>query len=301
MALLTACSSDNSSWQPGDKVAEGCQQVYFSKDNQSAPDFMKGDDAVMNIIVKRTIAKGALSVPVSVLEADSTIVIPESVTFADGETEAMIKITGPKELEEDRDYKFSIQLEGDNVDPYAKLDGSTKFFGTMRLSIPTRIFCALLIGSQYKYFYHMVYLRDHKIIFPNFFNSGVKVEVGYNDSNSKISLSGVGKEVEGIDDDGNPYTYNTWDETVSSYGPELFSYTFIDKDEKYYNETNAPYDLWFYNDYSYWYPTQGYLYLCFYSYNMDGTAGYYYLYMYPKAVSDDDYYDTYPTFTNTTE
>lgn len=299
--LLTACSSNDDAWQPGGKVSEGCQQVYFSKDNQPMPDIMIGDASEMSLIVKRATAKSALTVPVRILEADSCLNIPAEVSFADGQDEAILKVTGPEVMDEGHDYTFAIQLDGDNVDPYAKLDGSTKFFGTMRLSIPVRIYCALLVGSEYKNFYHMVYLRDHKVVFPNFFNSGVKLEVGYDDSNQKVSLLGTGQEMQAIDDDGNPYTYNTWDETVSTYGPELFSYSFVDNKQIYYNYDNAPYDLWFYNDYSYWYPSQGYMYLCFYSYNMDGSKGYYYLYIYPEAVSDDKFYDAYPLFNNVVE
>ena len=298
---LVACSSNDDNWQPGEKVSDACQQVYFASSNQSAPDYMIGDAAEMSLVVKRTKTNGSVTVPIRILEADSCLSIPESVTFKDGEDEATVLVTGPEKLEEGHDYKFSVQLDGDNVDPYAKLDGSTKFFGTMRLSVPVPIYCALLVGSQYKNFYHLVYLRDHKVVFPNFFNSGVKLEVGYDDSNSKISLLGVGQEKEGTDDDGNPYTYNTWDETVSSYGAELFSYTFVDNNQTYYNYDNAPYDLWFYNDYSYWYPNLGYMYLCFYSYNMDGSAGYYYLYIYPNVVSDDKFYPEYPLFTNVVE
>lgn len=297
MAMLAACSSEDV-WQAGEKVSEGCQQVYFSKDNESMPDLMVGDASEMSLVVKRVTTSGALTVPIHIVEADSCLNIPESVTFNDGEDEAVVKIVGPETLEEGHDYNFSLQLEGDNVDPYAKLDGSTKFFGTMRLSVPVRIYCALLAGGEYKNFYHLVYLRDHKVVFPNFFNSGVKLEVGYNDSNQKVTLLGTGQVMEGVDDDGSTYTYNTWDETVSSYGPELFAYTFVDNDQKYYNYDNAPYDLWFYTDYSYWYPTQGYMYLCFYSYNMDGSKGYYYLYIYPQAVKDEDFYDAYPLFTN---
>lgn len=300
MTVLAACSSDDG-WQAGERVPEGCQQVYFSKDNESMPDIMVGDAAEMSLVIKRVTTKGALTVPVRVVEADSCLSIPQSVTFSDGEDQAVLRITGPEALEEGHDYSFSLQLEGDNVDPYAKLDGSTRFHGTLRLSIPVRVYCALLVGSEYKNFYHLVYLRDHKVVFPNFFNSGVKLEVGYNDSNQKVSLLGTGQTMEDVDEDGNTYTYNTWDETVSSYGPELYAYTFVDNDQKYYNYDNAPYDLWFYTDYSYWYPAQGYMYLCFYSYNMDGSKGYYYLYIYPKAVEDKDFYDAYPLFTNITE
>lgn len=295
--MLLACSSEDI-WQAGESVSENCQQVYFSKDNESVPDFMVGDVAEMSLVVKRVTSAGALTVPIRVLQADSCLSIPASVTFKDGEDEAVVTVVGPETMAEGHDYNFSLQLEGENVDPYAKLEGSTRFFGTMRLSIPVRIYCALLVGNEYKNFYHLVYLRDHKVVFPNFFNSGVKLEVGYDDSNQKISLLGTGQMVEGVNDDGSTYTYNTWDETVSTYGPELFAYTFVDNDQKYYTFDNAPYDLWFYNDYSYWYPALGYMYLCFYSYNMDGSKGYYYLYIYPKTVKDEDFYDEYPLFTN---
>lgn len=303
--LLTGCSSAKEEWQAGEAVAAGCQQVYFAKESEAAPDIMQGDASEMTILVRRNTTRGALTVPIDVKDADPQLSIPTEVAFADGEDETAVVITGPETLEEDHDYTFSLQLEGENVDPYAQLPGSTKFHGTMRLSVPVTIYCALLIGKDYKHFYHKVYLRDHKIVFPNFFNSGVKVQVGYDDSNSKITLLGEGSvvEYEETDENGNTYTdsYNTWDETTSTYGPELYAYSFIDNENIYYTTENAPYDLWFYTGYSYWYPSEGYMYLCFYSYNSDGTAGYYYLYIYPKAVADEDIIPGYPIFTNVVE
>lgn len=285
---LTACHEDNGNWTPGQSVSATCQQVRFSSDSPSSPEILSGDPSQISIGVCRNTKSGELTVPISVISADPELQIPEFVRFDDGVDSVSISIIGPDSLAEGHDYHFALQLEGEHTDPYSILNGTTKFYGTMRICIPVVIRCVLQIGTTYQYYNHKAYLRDHKIVLPNFFGSSVKVEVNYGDD-GKVSMMGEGEPYE----DGTP----SWEEYVGDYGmmADINSYMFVDDSETYYTFDNCPYYATFLYSYSRNYPGQGYLYLCMYTYCMDEKAGYYYLYVYPEALKDEDV-AKYPLF-----
>lgn len=126
LPLFFSCSSDEETWKPGPKTKDGCQQVHFSGENPSIA-FASADG--FDVIVKRTITTGNLTVPVKVISASEGVIIPPSVTFNDGSDEAYLNIQVPATATTGDSFNFELKLEGDEVDPYADLDGTSYYKG----------------------------------------------------------------------------------------------------------------------------------------------------------------------------
>ena len=282
--LILSCQGNTDDWKAGDLVAQDCQQVYFTSQSEAVPDILEGDSSQIVISVKRNTSVGELEVPIQVVDADPALTIPTQVVFHDGEDSTAIKIVGPEQLEAKHAYQFHIALQGKHVDPYAQLAGSTTFRGTMQLSIPEYLSCALqnFTTAKVQYIYQKAYLRTGKLVIPNFMGTGVKMEVSYAD-NGNVKLNSLGIAYE----DGS----NAWTESAGT--AELNAYALVDEAETYYNYDNCPYDLWFYTtspNYQAYYPDSKYLFLTYYAYTMDSgpAQGYYYMYIYTTPVPEDE-------------
>ena len=129
---LTGCSDDNS-YEPGPQTAPGCMQVYFLKSNEVSKVINNDEEHAVTLKVGRVQTTAAASVPITVISQDKVFTIPQSVEFGAGQEFASIKIAFSG-ADIATKYSYSIAIDGKEfVDPYTKLDGSSKFFGSAML------------------------------------------------------------------------------------------------------------------------------------------------------------------------
>lgn len=124
MVSLASCSDDYD-YQPGTAIADDCPAVYFSNDNESLIE-VKSDDATKTVSLKmcRVNTNGSVNVPIIVESKTDNITVPESVTFADGESTANLDVTYS---EFTIGTKFSVRIADEYVNPYLKVNGSSTF------------------------------------------------------------------------------------------------------------------------------------------------------------------------------
>ncbi len=129
VATVFAACSDDDKYEWANKVADDNPGAYFAASNKSSeiltPDEY-ADHQKFSLTVKRANAKGDLSVPIIVDQADPVFSIPATAEFKDGETETKVEIGCPN-LETKKTYKFKIHLADDKTNPYVKTDGSPVF------------------------------------------------------------------------------------------------------------------------------------------------------------------------------
>ena len=138
LALAPVACSSESTWEPGPGVKADVQQVRFVDDGSSTHIIMPGFDVSNQVVhVRRSVTAGRLVVPIEVLSATEGLVIPESVTFEDGESDATFEVALREGLTSGS-YKYYLRLASDEVDPYTSLDGVSSFRGTISFAIPLR-------------------------------------------------------------------------------------------------------------------------------------------------------------------
>lgn len=88
LASLASCS-DDSDWTPGPQEPDGKQGVFFNTDNPKTSLFIV-DEPTKNITVtvSRTRTEGDITVPLTLEEGPEGMTIPQSVSFADGQSTA---------------------------------------------------------------------------------------------------------------------------------------------------------------------------------------------------------------------
>ena len=131
-ALLSACT-DQEDYTPGPEVASGCQQVHFANTNNSVCilNSANADDRTATLTLKRNNSGAELTMPVKIFSQSTGLEIPTSVKFAAGDSLAQFTIKAPQQVKLKDVYSYEVRLEGDNVDPYSKLDGSIVFSGQL--------------------------------------------------------------------------------------------------------------------------------------------------------------------------
>lgn len=190
--FIASCSSDDD-WQPGQKTKDGCQQVYFPSSNESMIELNVNEptDRSIDITVARTKSEGELTVPITVVSKSEGVQIPSEVTFADGNLTASLNITVPNEVQKGTIYEYSLLLEGDEVDPYAKLDGGSSFSGV--ISFPNfRVAKMWVEGAEEVLGYWHATVKDMGsglYIISNLMDSGIELDIKVDDKNN-ITLSG---------------------------------------------------------------------------------------------------------------
>ncbi|MDO4758933.1 MAG: hypothetical protein Q4A18_06705 [Rikenellaceae bacterium] len=121
---FAACSEDRADYEPAQPVSPDCQEVYFASSNPTKVDMTSVEAATASIpvVVSRTYASGAASIPVKLISAsEGAFNVPETIEFADGEEQVTLDITMNTPLA-DGDYSFEIAIEGDEyVNPYTQL------------------------------------------------------------------------------------------------------------------------------------------------------------------------------------
>ena len=113
---LGACS-DSVERDPSPTVSPDCVGAYFSETNTYNYEL---DPAITSITltVGRDKSDAAVTVPVKVLSnSDNIFVIPESVSFAAGESETTLEVTFPN-AEMGTEYSFEITFDSEYINPY---------------------------------------------------------------------------------------------------------------------------------------------------------------------------------------
>lgn len=190
--FMASCSSDED-WQPGPKTKEGCQQVYFPSSNETVAiiDDTNPDDRTIEVTVARMVSEGTLTVPITTVSKSEGVQIPSEVTFADGSLTSSLSITVPTEIEKGTAFEYSLQIEGDEVDPYAQLPGGSKFTGLISCPID-RIAKMWVSGAEDVLGYWHETITDmgggrYKI--QDLMDSGIELDIKVDDKNN-ITLSG---------------------------------------------------------------------------------------------------------------
>ncbi len=114
--LLTACSDDDSNWNPGPET-ENVHQVYFD-DTLSETEIEPNTATEFTVKFYRNDGQGAISVPLTI-EGSDIFQVPTTVEFADGETsvEVVVAVT-PTEVTGLHECKIKIP-DGIYSSPYS--------------------------------------------------------------------------------------------------------------------------------------------------------------------------------------
>jgi hypothetical protein len=118
MLAITSCDDDINR-EPSPEVLEGCQGAFFPSTNASSVELEPSEPTEITLTISRT-ATDAATIPIKVDINDGNIfIIPESVSFASGETSKDIKVTFPN-ANEGTTYNLKLKVEGDQfVNTYA--------------------------------------------------------------------------------------------------------------------------------------------------------------------------------------
>jgi hypothetical protein len=87
---LSACDDDDN-WTAGEETAEDSPAVYFDKSNAFTHEF-ETDDHTFELTLKRLNTKDAVTVPLQSVADNDQIIVPSSVTFEAGQSEATITV-----------------------------------------------------------------------------------------------------------------------------------------------------------------------------------------------------------------
>jgi hypothetical protein len=113
LLLCTACEDDIPGREPSSVTAANCQGVYFPSTNKATVELDPSVATEMEITIARTDSTGAVEVPIKADVNDGDVfVVPETVTFADGEKEATITVTFPS-AEVGVAYNLKVSVSGD--------------------------------------------------------------------------------------------------------------------------------------------------------------------------------------------
>lgn len=125
---FTACDDKNDSdYVPGEPTPENSMQVYF--DAANASDFIVApENTSVDITVSRGNTTEAAEVPIICKQKADELTIPSSVKFEAGQKTATLTIE-LGQLEENKQYNFSLAIDEAYADHYAKLDGATSYSG----------------------------------------------------------------------------------------------------------------------------------------------------------------------------
>lgn len=130
MATLafTACTDEYEYDGPGQPDTTDKNIVYFTTggSSSSVQELDPADDRVITTTVKRTKTEGELTLPLKLEVNDSNVFELEPVVFADGASEAIVKINFPK-AEEGIVYKLKVSIPDAYLPIYTKFAEKAEF------------------------------------------------------------------------------------------------------------------------------------------------------------------------------
>lgn len=178
---VTSCGDNEeyASWEPG--APDSNPGVYFISDNPRLTSITQGTTPVATLKLGRQSRKGELTVPVTAVNTDQRISVPESVTFADGSEFATLDIDcsaiPSKEL-----FDIEIKVDDNYVNTYS--NGYASYVGQVIISDWDKVndgepVTFKLLDNSYNltewstftgYMYHLEGTPQYRI--DNFMNSG---------------------------------------------------------------------------------------------------------------------------------
>lgn len=128
---LTSCNDDETyaDWQPGETDTN--PGVYFTADNVKLTSITSGGNTTATLKMGRTNRNGELIVPLETVNTDSRIIIPSSVTFADGNEYAEIDVDCSG-LPQKEVFDIEIKIDDKFVNTYSK--GYPSYVGQVIIS-----------------------------------------------------------------------------------------------------------------------------------------------------------------------
>lgn len=117
---IAACSEYEDTIEPSPEVPAGNQGVYFPSSNTNVFELEPTAPTEITLTIARAESSGAVDVPIVVEINDEDVFnVPQTVSFADGETEKEFTVSFPS-AGEGITYKLKLAVEGDEyVNPYA--------------------------------------------------------------------------------------------------------------------------------------------------------------------------------------
>jgi hypothetical protein len=238
---FTACDDDDNNWAPGEAESADSPGVFFTDDNDYSFEFESGmGEETFELHLKRLNATNAVTVPLTATVDDSHIVVPSSVDFAAGETEATITVNC-EGLPERQTFNFSIAVADGYKTAYGK--GSDTYQGTVA------VVSWVTLDPNFKYTYYnsssqRVYTATYgewqllegsnKMKLTNFMNSGKDFMFTLDSTQSGCSTTYIGI---------NPIYNFYYDTSATDYGCWYFyddanqvnpSWTMADGEPVYY-------------------------------------------------------------------
>ena len=188
--LLTSCSDDNP-YMPGEPVPASCQQVYFPLENETQAVLPASDSSQRSIslTVSRQKFESETTIPIKVISEMEEITIPETVTFAAGSNTTELMITISDQAQAGDTYTYQIELEGENIDPYAKLPGNVRFFGSITIIDLIQATASLDSGQGGNFTLNIEKLPDNNYRIADFFKSGHALNFAVNPETGDMTIT----------------------------------------------------------------------------------------------------------------
>lgn len=118
LTMVSSCSEDEASYTPAKPSALENSEFYFSADNLEEHVIGLSDKEISATIV-RTNTEGEYTLPLKVTNtSDDVFTVPTSVTFADGEAEAVVTVTVNDNIVPFETYRVTVALPEEVLNPY---------------------------------------------------------------------------------------------------------------------------------------------------------------------------------------
>ena len=114
--IFTSCSDDDD-YSVGKQA--GSYNVTFAEQSNVT---VGPNDSSFDVTLKRTSTSGSLTVPIEKIQVPEGFVVPESATFADGDSLTTISIAVPSDMAYFTDYTFCIAVAEEYTNPYLAQD-----------------------------------------------------------------------------------------------------------------------------------------------------------------------------------
>lgn len=182
---FTACS-DSDDYSPASPISDNCPGVYFDSTNVSAK-YVTPMEAANDPSVKLTLSRpdsvGELTVPIVVDKKTDGTVVPENVTFSDGDTTTTLVIG----YDPEQGMNAIIHVGDGYANPYLKQGGTTTF--TVSVDIIETV-CSVTYSSDGKtdrtgrFANETSYIcnisRRNEFLWKDFLGSGIDVRFSIN-------------------------------------------------------------------------------------------------------------------------
>ena len=145
-SLLAVSCQEELAYTPGEPDLEGCYGVYFPTQDAAGDHTMDPSETPeVEIVVKRLVDEGEITVPVNVIVSEEGIFNVPELTFADGQSEQTLKVTFPN-AKSGVTYTLALEI----TDPeYASTYGANDTF-----------FSYSVIIEKYEYLGKALYRED---------------------------------------------------------------------------------------------------------------------------------------------